>query len=115
MPKTEPKLWRYPVFLKEDDWKYLLLCWEGRRRRIRSAKSVERYRSIDHEVSGASADAFPDEEGDMKYVLHLTEEDYRWLGDSLSYARKADRNEEAAKRIDHELGMACGDMTEVED
>lgn len=111
---TQAPLYRVPVFLRREDWAYLLMCWENRRRRIRSQKTRDRYSSVDREMSGASADASPDEDGEWKYVLHLTEADYLWLWDSLRFARKAERDDEKAKRIETELSAARGDMTEVE-
>ncbi|MFC4501765.1 MULTISPECIES: hypothetical protein [Streptomyces] len=112
MANDRATVYRYPIFLLEEDWNYLVASWEGRGRRIRSAKTRDRYQVVDSVVTEATADAYLDK-GEMKYVLYLSEADYDWLCDSVRLARKADRNEGMAARIQAEFRAACGDMREV--
>jgi hypothetical protein len=109
------KLYRFPVYLQKSDWEYLMRGWEARKRRIRSSATWSRYQAVDSEISNAVANAYPDDDGDMKYALYLKVPDYDWLLDSLKKVPKAERDEQADGRIRREFSGACCDMTEVEE
>lgn len=106
---------RFPVFLKREDWEYLISGWEARARRIRARKSWDRYQSINRQVSVAVSEAYEEKEGDWKYVLYLSAEDYEYLRESARFVPKASRNTGAAQRVDSEFSGAWGDAREVED
>lgn len=101
--------YRFPVFLKEEDWQYLIRAWEARRRRIRAKATWERYNAVNRIVSDATADAYLDKD-EMKYVLYITQDDFRYLEESLRFHPKKGRDLEAAERVNREIRASYGDM-----
>lgn len=116
MPRKSATVYRFPVFLKEGDWQYLISGWEARRRRLRSAKSMERYSSIDRELSATTADAYPDKD-ETKYVVYLRMEDFKYVTDSVRFVPVMSRDRDAVDRIAQEIAGSHGDATpwETED
>jgi hypothetical protein len=110
VPRKSATVYRFPVFLKEEDWQYLISGWEARRRRLRSVKSLARYSTIDRELSGSTADAYADGE-EMKYVVYLPVEDFKYVEDSLRFVPVMSRDRDAVDRIGHEIAGAHGDAT----
>ncbi|MGI5196911.1 hypothetical protein ACQEVY_25290 [Streptomyces sp. CA-288835] len=104
-------LYRYPVFLTEDDWKSAVTGYENRVRRFRAASRLDQAERVRSAMTEAAADCIPDG-NEFRYVLHLTEEDYGFLSEAVTDRRNG-VSREVVERIDHELSMAAGDATEL--
>lgn len=104
--------YRYPLFLQEEDWQSLVDGFVRRVARFRAAPMVAQQRRVDAALTEAEADSYEDD-GDMKYVLHITQEDYAFLGAAVA-SRFARVDAEALARICHELGLAEGDARPIE-
>ncbi|MER6086513.1 hypothetical protein [Streptomyces bluensis] len=104
-------LFRYPVFLKEDDWKSAVTGFEKRVRRFRSAARLDQVGRVSSAIVAAEADSFPDGD-EFKYVLYLSDDDYGFLSEAVANERNGVPRD-VVERIAHELRMAAGDATEL--
>ncbi|MFC8099452.1 hypothetical protein [Streptomyces sp. NPDC057363] len=112
---SDEKVFRFPVYLKEEDWGYWQVGFSARSRRGKSESSRQRSIRIALAISQAVSDAVPDGEEEVRYPLYLTEPDYVWLQDALRFVPKKLKNDGAAKRIERDVALSYASMEEVED
>ncbi|MEU9404798.1 hypothetical protein AB0E08_03695 [Streptomyces sp. NPDC048281] len=104
-------LYRYPVFLKEDDWTSAVAGFEKRVRRFRSAARLDQVGRVGSAIVEAEADSYPDGD-EVKYVLYLTEEDFSFFVEGVNHARNGVPGD-VGERVAQELSMAAGDAREL--
>ncbi|MEU6389940.1 hypothetical protein [Streptomyces sp. NPDC046939] len=105
-------LYRYPVYLQERDWRALVDGYTKRVVRFRAAAKVAQARRVHDALREAEGDAYQDGD-DMKYVLHIAEDDYVALMAAVA-SRFARLDAETRERVSHELAMAQGDARPVD-
>ncbi|MGQ5602930.1 hypothetical protein [Streptomyces sp. EKS3.2] len=104
-------LYRYPVYLTEDDWNSAVAGYVKRVKRFRAAARLDQCGRVSTALQEAEADSYPDK-GEWKYVLYLSEDDYGCFWEAVA-SRWSGLTGDVVERITHELSAAAGDATEL--
>ncbi|WP_416972516.1 hypothetical protein [Streptomyces sp. 4F14] len=105
-------LYRYVLYLSEDDWEHLRDGFDRRVRRFRSKTKLQQIERVRDALNEASADRWPDE-GEFRYAVYLPEDDFEFFEGSALHHKYGGVPRDRQNVISHEFALACGDRREA--
>lgn len=105
-------LYRYVLYLSEDDWGHLRAGFERRVRRFRSKAKLDQIDQVRDSLIMAAAERIPDGD-ECRYAIHLSEGDFSFLWESAMHHKYGGVPKKCESRMLGEFFKADADAVEV--